>query len=94
MERMEQVPTGLKHILKQGSKRLTYHYKIKKREFSSSQEKIASDVLQGSILGSLLFINFINDLPYGINLRANPVICVDDTSVLIAANNWNGPQVN
>jgi len=71
-----------------------YHYKIKKREFSSSWEKIGSDVLQGSILGSLLFIIYINDLPYDINLCANPVICVDDTSVLITANNWNDPQAN
>jgi len=40
-------------------------------------------------LGSLLFIIYINDLPYGINADANPVIYVDDTRVLITANNFN-----
>jgi len=40
-------------------------------------------------LGSLLSIIYINDLPYGINADAKPVIYADDTRVLITANNLN-----
>jgi hypothetical protein len=40
-------------------------------------------------LVSLLFIIYINDLPYGINADAKPVIYADDTMVLITANNLN-----
>jgi len=79
---------------KQGSKWLMYHHKIKKGEFSSSQEKTGSNVLQRSILGSLLFIIYTNDLPYGINHRANSVTCVDNTRALITANNLNELQAN
>jgi hypothetical protein len=35
MEFVEQVPTGLKHILQIGSKRLIYRHKIKKENFLS-----------------------------------------------------------
>ena len=43
----------------------------------------------GSILGSLLFIIYINALPYGINADAKPVLYMDDTRVLITANILN-----
>jgi hypothetical protein len=45
VELLEHVPTGLKHILQIGSKRLMYHHKIKK-EFSSSWKTIESGVPQ------------------------------------------------
>jgi len=36
-----------------------------------------------------LFIIYINDLPYGINADAKPVIYTDDIRALITANNLN-----
>jgi hypothetical protein len=55
-----------------------------KGEFSSIWKAVGSGVPQRSIRGPLLFIIYINDHPY-----AKPVICLDDLSMLIAADNLN-----
>jgi hypothetical protein len=54
---------------------------------------INNGVPQGSILGPLLFIIYVNDLPRGINQIARPVIYADDMSVLVTAKNLNELQI-
>jgi hypothetical protein len=54
--------------------------------FSSISEwgKITHGVSQGSILGSLLFLLYINDLPHSINKNNKIVLFTDDTSLIIS----------
>ena len=42
---------------------------------------------QGSILGPLLFIVHINDLPKAVECKALPILFADDTSILLTSPN-------
>ena len=53
----------------------------------SNWTNIKHGVTQGSILGPLLFILYINDLPKIINNESIPILFADDTSILFTNSN-------
>jgi hypothetical protein len=53
----------------------------------SKWTKVKHRVPQGSVLGPLLFLSYINDLPKAILHKATPTLFADDTSILTANQN-------
>jgi hypothetical protein len=66
---------------------LCHHQKV-----SSSWEEIMFGVPLGSVLGHLLFIIYIDDLPLNLKTHSRLVLFADDTSVMITANNTQDLQ--
>jgi hypothetical protein len=56
-------------------------------KFVSGWTKVKHDVPQGSVLGPLLFLLYINDFPNAITHKATPILFADDTSIIISRPN-------
>jgi hypothetical protein len=53
------------------------------KKYCSEWESLTDGVPQGSILGPLLFLFYVNDVPKVISDLANPVLHADNTSLII-----------
>jgi hypothetical protein len=59
------------------------------QNITSNWSKIKHGVPQGSVLGPLLILLYINDFPSAINKLSTPILFADDTSLVITDRNSN-----
>jgi hypothetical protein len=53
--------------------------------YYSEWELITDGVPQGSVLGPLLFLLYVNDLPNAISHLSTPILFADDTSLIVSS---------
>ena len=76
-----------KSYLENRKQRVSISPHILEHDKSSDWETVTHGVPQGLILGPLLLIIYINDLPHGIHHEAIPVIYAVDKCILLTARN-------
>ena len=52
--------------------------------YFSKWEEVQHTAPQGSVLGPLLFLIYVNDLPKSVSNKSSPILFADDTSFFIA----------
>jgi glutathionyl-hydroquinone reductase len=60
----------------------------------SAWEKITDGVPQCLVLGPLLFLIYVNDLPKTVNNTTVPILFTDDTSIIVKSPNSKDFQTN
>jgi hypothetical protein len=75
--------TLVKSYLKGRYQRVLIEDNLTQANTTSDWGKIKHGVPQGSVLGSLLFLFYINDLPKVVNMTCQPILFADETSIIV-----------
>jgi len=73
----------IKSYLEDISQKVSIHSNIHSDNISSDWKKITHDVPQGSMLGPLLFLIYVNDFPEVLIHNALLILFTEDTSVML-----------